>query len=105
MSQITLECRPSCPFNYGCGENFSNSSQPCESTIRNIANIIKSDKGGRVALFTDSKAVGDGVKICIPKNPNSDPWLYDQWKLVAVAFNGYLEYRGFKTDRFSYPSI
>ncbi len=105
MPQIALECRASCPFNYGCGDNFYASKQPCASVISKNAEIIKSDKGGKVALFTDGSAVGNGVKICIPKYKNSNAYSYDEWKLVAVAYNGYLEFRGSKTDQFTYPSI
>ena len=105
MSQRALECKTSCPFNYGCGENFRASKEPCESVITDAANIIKADKGGRTALFIDGSAVGNGVKICIPKYENSSPYDYSHWKLVAVAYNGYLEYRGSKTDQFTYPSI
>lgn len=105
MPQIALECRPACPFDYKCGESFSTLKKPCRSVIDNAANIIKADHGGRTALFIDGSAVGNGVKICIPKYINSNPTYYSEWKLVAVAYNGYLEYRASTTDQFAYPSI
>jgi hypothetical protein len=105
MSQMALECRASCPFNFRCGENFRVGNKPCVSVISKVAEVIKSDKGGRVALFIDGSAVGNGVKICIPKYENSNPVYYREWGLVAVAYNGFLEFRGSKNDHFAYPSI